>query len=203
MAENTLDNKLDANTSENPLSIEHGRYYWNPSGTEYGRVKKDFNGHLPKITNGLFLDIGCSFGLTTLEIADIYSASRVIGIDRFYNRIKIARSNAQNNEQCKFLTVDANFACFEDISFDGVFCMNNFWYLISKKRSRIQKGTIERIYSFIKRGGYLFFSGSNNGIIFRKDTALNLWGTTLSEDQLQNHQVYKFLTETLGKQQYS
>jgi SAM-dependent methyltransferase len=146
------------------LTIENGMRYWNSKASSYGRVREDFGANLMQI-NGDILDIGCSEGETTREIADIYPDSRVIGIDRSSERIEIARKNCLG---CEFLVADAYDLPFERNSFEGVFCMNNLWFLMSKNRTRVPDEVFLKIWDLIQQGGYFFFSGSYHGLVLRK-----------------------------------
>lgn len=185
--------QLDNSTLINPLTFENGLYYWNSCGSSYGRVKNDFGNVLPEIKNGIILDVGCSYGKTTLEISDLYPTSKLVGIDRVIDLIGQARENAP---QCDFLVADAYNLPFAKESFDGIFCMNNLWYLISNKRKRVSKQDFLRISELVKQGGYLFFSGNDTGIIFRKDKRIQLWNA--KQFDLNNPSI-GFLFETFNQ----
>jgi SAM-dependent methyltransferase len=185
--------ELIKSSFETPLVFENGLYYWNSCGTKYGRVKEDFEDKLPEIVNGDILDIGCSFGETTREISDKYKGSKVTGIDTCYERIAFAR---ENNPNCEFLVQDGYNPNFEEHSFDGVFCMNNLWYLISKKRFRVKRDSLLRISTLVKDGGYLLFSGNNSGVILRNTGRWEILVTNRIPE-LNSSPVIDYLTKTL------
>lgn len=154
------------------LTIENGVHYWNSPATGYGRVEEDFGTNLPLIKTGRILDLGCSEGRSTKEIQIIYPNCRVIGIDRFEERIEKARKNAPD---CEFLIADAYKELpFPANSFEAVFCMNNLWYIMSKQRNMVPEQVFHRIFDLIKPEGYLFFSGSVKGAILRKENPITL-----------------------------
>lgn len=191
----TIESKigLDNHQAENPLTIENGLYYWNSGGTNDQRVENDFVSiKLPEI-NGVILDLGCSTGDTTKEISKLYPRCRVIGIDRNHDRINEARVKVP---QCEFLTRDIYDLQMERESVNAVFCMNNLWYLISKKRIRIPEKTILDISEIICERGYLFFSGSYQGIIFRKENKMKFWNSNIPNEARQFSPQLLFLLNT-------
>lgn len=183
---------------DNPLSIENNLFYWNLDGSKYGRVRNDFKDKIPKIENGVILDVGCSFGWTTLEMSRIYPDSKIIGIDRFSKRIDIARNHSKNNKNVSFLVKDAYYQDFPCDSFNAIFCMNNFWYLISKKRSRVRKEFLLGLSNLVKPEGYMLFSGSDQGIIFKKNERMELWDSTVNKELFSYYPPISYLLETFN-----
>jgi 2-polyprenyl-3-methyl-5-hydroxy-6-metoxy-1,4-benzoquinol methylase len=79
--------------AEPRMKKSEGLLYWTSDATYKGRVRETFGNSLPQINQGIILDWGCSEGLTTQELCEIYPNSIVIGIDIDPERILAARLN--------------------------------------------------------------------------------------------------------------
>lgn len=75
-------------------------------------------------TNGTFLEVGCSTGVSSLCLAARLPQAQITGIDVADQLVELATLNAQNNKlenQCKFLTEDIRESTLPKQSFDHVF----------------------------------------------------------------------------------
>lgn len=153
-----------------------GQEYWDCTTESARRFYLTFpRGRLPKISLGNILDLGCSSGVTTQEIADIYQDSQIIGIDVNHRRLRIA-SGLNSNANIHFLLADGYQMPFSDLAFDAVFCMNNLnqvigCEMISRKKLVEIANEIARV---IKPRGYLMFSGQDRSIMQKSDSGFDI-----------------------------
>ena len=144
---------------------------WESTESWYGRVEETFGSKLPRITEGIILDLGCSQGATTSELCRLYPKTRVIGIDLNFDRLinspYIEPDNLSNREKRDFLVADGYRLPFREGTFDAVFCMNNLAHLLTEEHFlnpdyNEEKNIILRqflnISKTIKRGGYFLIS---------------------------------------------
>lgn len=97
------------------------------------------------------LDLGCSNGLITLEIAPLFS--HVVGLD--YDGQAVLMTPVEKRQEILFIHGDAMRLPFPDQSFEAVICSQVYEHVPSDLRLFVE---IERI---LKPGGVVFFSGPN------------------------------------------
>ena len=97
------------------------------------------------------LDLGCSNGLITLEIASLFG--HVVGLD--YDGQAVRMTPVEKRQEFLFIHGDAMCLPFPDQSFEAVICSQVYEHVPSDLRLFAE---IERI---LKPGGVVFFSGPN------------------------------------------
>lgn len=132
------------------------RGYW-PMTETCRRVQTTFNGNLPTISSGRILDLGCSIGITTEEIASTYSNCDIYGIDTNPKAIEIARERVKG--KIEFTIGDGFKQPFPAEYFEGIFCMNNLGFTFNPEKPQIFGAHMDNILKMIKQEGHLFFSG--------------------------------------------
>jgi len=157
-------------------------------GTYPDRVKNTFGKDLPKIRHGRILDMGCSIGQTTIELATRYPDSTIIGIDinpcnlclsdesisdarQGFDRLGdqvIKCSGREYKMPTGFILGDGFRPPFPDNTFNAVFCMNNIYYMHLHRTNEHVRRRLPQIANIVKPGGYLLVSGNTNYIILRK-----------------------------------
>ena len=138
---------------EDILSKKYPTYHTNTL-SHHRRIEMVFKEKLPKIDNGLILDMGCSRGFTTHDLSVFYSTSKVIGIDINKEAIDYAISSGKKGI---FLEGDGYRHNFQD-DFDAIFCMNNLYYNL-ENRKYSWKESFNHLKNSIKEKGYLLISG--------------------------------------------
>ena len=112
-------------------------------------VLRNYSG-LP-LQNFSCLDLGCSNGLITLEIASLFG--HVVGLD--YDGQAVRMTPVEKRQEFLFIHGDAMCLPFPDQSFEAVICSQVYEHVPSDLRLFAE---IERI---LKPGGVVFFSGPN------------------------------------------
>ncbi len=138
------------------------------SFTVKGRVKDEFQEHLPNISSGTILDAGCSYGYTTEELAELYPACKVIGIDinniqaaRYVGEWDKARQAVSNRLWFKTANLYLVDRHFPPRTFEAIFCMNN-WIKVEHELSLQQNRMIRQgMESRLKEDGFLCISGQS------------------------------------------
>jgi SAM-dependent methyltransferase len=131
--------------------------YW-PMNETCRRVKFTFKENLPSILSGKILDLGCSIGLTTEEIAHIYPNCNIYGLDLNPKTIEIAKERVKNRN-IEFIVGDGFKQPFSAEYFNGIFCMNNLGFTFNPGEPQIFKGHLDNVLSMLKNESYLLFSG--------------------------------------------
>jgi SAM-dependent methyltransferase len=171
-----MEKKLKIQEKNHKMLIKKGLGFWRSTITDPDRVIEDFPIYrLPKISRGIILDLGCSSGLTTQEIARIYQDSSVIGIDINPEKIQEARS-LNENPNINFVIADGYNMPFPDSAFNGVFCMNNLNQAIG---CEVVSGEglvriANEIGRVIKSKGHLMFSGEDETIMQKRGSGFNM-----------------------------
>ncbi len=146
--------------------------YHTATTTWYGRIRDIFADALPQISGGIILDIGCSNGSTTEELADLYPQTKVIGIDINASALSTGRQTNSNSRKAEYLMMNGYKLGFKKQSFDVVFCNNNLFYAMSSLESERASDIFKEINDLIKDNGYLIVSAgdksSRNYVIFKK-----------------------------------
>lgn len=150
--------------------------YWTCPESPEGRIKKTFGDNLPKIESGTILDLGCSDGKTTREIASIYPNSKVIGIDDNETYIQKAKRFTKEIKNIEFRVGDFYNLDFPADSVEAVFIMNNIYFAFSENLdcdldcdSITLKKVLPKILLPIKENGYLLASGDEKYLISRRN----------------------------------
>jgi len=132
------------------------------------RVRRNFGEHLPKIQGGTILDCGCSHGMTTLELADKYRFSQVIGIDCKRDRVpnKHPAYGSVSFQEGDFYRLAK---LFRKESARAIFVMNNL-LIIAPKLSLDEHLEIADDLNFVlEEGGILAFSYTGDCAVLRKN----------------------------------
>lgn len=162
--------------------------YHNEHQTYYGRVYMHLRGSLVKLEpKSKILDWGCSRGLTTIELANIYPDCELTGIDvdafwktfsqclieeiakdpaclrnYLHSDLRVGYSLPREIKLPKeFITADGFDAPFADGAFDAVFCMNNIYYTLSQMDRAKAKQRLQQVTRLVKNDGYLVISGAD------------------------------------------
>ncbi len=176
-----------------------GSFEYHPSSlTSYDRVAQTFGGNRLRnlgIPPGKILDIGCSTGLTTVEIASLLGPQyqiqgidiqkSVIGtrgneaIERYNSQSRLnPRLSAVSKSQVNFEVGDGYKPAYTPDTFSAVFAMNNFWFQFVKDTGmslEMKKEIMKRVESVIKPGGFFLISRNTErisepgiGLVFEK-----------------------------------
>lgn len=149
---------------------------WSSGYTMAGRVRLDFgefesrfgNGiYLPKISSGLILDVGCSRGDTTLDLAYLYPDCEILGIDLDQSRIEststVLEEYPKFAKRMRFQV--ANFyrlrKFFPPSTFTGIFAMNNISHVARNINLLGHLVIAKEFFDALKEGGYLCLAGGN------------------------------------------
>lgn len=158
-----------------------GDYRVKFSGSD--RVQIDFDEkHPSKLVPGLVIDAGCSFGASTLGIADLYPDHHVVGIEIERDRPpRLEDIDRKYHDRVRFLCGDLFHLdrYFKPNSVSCIFVMNNLTYLVSDFYDELCHPTIiqlfvARCHTLLAEGGYLCISGAGGNCeefiagIFRK-----------------------------------
>ena len=137
---------------------DHG-IYWDNEWTEPERLLREIGNFLPRLESGRVLDLGCSYGLTTRDLARKYPGCEIIGIDRKRKIIDAAPGFGEVPQNARFDVADGYKSPFSRRSFDIVVCMNNIAciYQDYPDRSVIQN-EMTRIGEMVKKQGWLMVS---------------------------------------------
>jgi len=111
---------------------------------------------LPYLQPGMkLLDVGCGPGSITLDLAEIVSPAKVIGIDIEEKHLQLAKVDAKkrNVDNVQFELGDARALIYPDESFDAVFVHGVIEYLEAEQ-------VFSEIYRVLKKGGLI---GSRHG----------------------------------------
>lgn len=179
-------------SENNSKVIVHAKpwYHADPT-THYYRAFREFEGFKINVHQGEnILDWGCSFGVSTLAIANIYPNANVIGLDIDLYRIRRALlhtlvdaksgyvtvysksigcmvheyiDNYNNLKLPEFFVVADGFKTpFAHSAFKAIFCMNNLYYMLNIIPKEELSSSITHILKLLSEDGYLFVSGSSN-----------------------------------------
>jgi SAM-dependent methyltransferase len=157
--------------------------------TVTGRMTEMIGHHIEKLKKypGPILDWGCSFGVSTREIADLLGGNtKIIGLDRSLDRLlgtdtnkrllKAVRRDELNTLLAKDLPVsyvcgDGYYPLFADESFGLIFMMNNISELLENGKLTQQEliQILETNLKTLKTGGACIIgttTGAINTLIF-------------------------------------
>jgi SAM-dependent methyltransferase len=163
--------------------------YHNESKTYYGRVGVHFGNHTPVFEAGArILDLGCSKGLTTIELANIHRGCEVLGIevrgylkgfmDYISERVgdnglylwrhvppglrhRVSGIERRMALPAGFIIGDGFKSSFPDKSFDAVYCMGNIYYVMNQLDDQTRNERFRQVFRLVKDGGYLLVSGGS------------------------------------------
>jgi SAM-dependent methyltransferase len=169
------------------ISSEH---YWKHQFTIYGRVKDTFGeDFLQSIQiTGKVADVGCSQGITTIEMANLFPNSDIFGFDINREILDMAR-NSQGYHTKKMITngeinsekvnsINSRLLFFVEDGYDlnwpdkfqGMFYMNNLMsQLINHGEIPNLEGVLKGIDYHLETDGFLFFSGIEHHVTYKKD----------------------------------
>ena len=144
-----------------------GYAYWLDTYSEQGRVKKTFEGQLPKMLQPRILDAGCSLGHTTKDLLEIYPDADITGIDFDEETIIQARNTLPN---CRFVHGDVYTYGFKE-GFDISFFMNNLLFLSNNRVDLVN--ALKCAARTVKPNGYLALSADKVWAIFKRTPTLH------------------------------
>ncbi len=105
------------------------------------------------------LDIGCSSGVLTAEIAKVLPPkSQVVGLDSYQKAITFARSKYPD---LTFTTADAHKLPFNNKTFDLVICTETLEHLVDPQKALLE---IKRV---LKRDGRAIISMDSGSLLFK------------------------------------
>lgn len=153
--------------------------YWTTGTTNSGRVSSQIGTSLPELKEGMILDLGCSIGLTTEEISQLYPHCFVVGLDISLARIKkaVSRNSSKAKKNIAFLVADGCSSPFPPGTFEAVFAMNNLAnaFVHTNYSSLIQE-QLGKVISLVSMGGYLVLSGAGVLVLKREKLGLKIQG---------------------------
>lgn len=123
----------------------------------HGQKLKQILKILPKDSEKI-LDVGCSSGVLTAQIAKALPRSKVTGLDSYDKAIIFAKSKYPN---VSFITADAHKLPFKNNSFDLVICTETLEHVIDPK------GALLEMRRVLKNTGYAIISMDSGSILFR------------------------------------
>jgi len=143
-----------------------------------------------KIYGGEILEIGCSTGLSTREIATLFPDSKITAIDNREDAIEVAmRQNLSlvKNRGVEFVLADGYFLAewFGNRLFGTIMAMNNILFNLDSFPENDLACVMHNLVRGLKTGGSLLFSKEEFSVLFRKEERrLMLLSTTakLSSD---------------------
>lgn len=123
----------------------------------HGQKLKQILKILPKDSTKI-LDIGCSSGVLTAQIAKYLPKSKVTGLDSYDKAITFARSKYP---QITFVVADAHKLLFKDKSFDLIICTETLEHVIDPQKVL---GEMKRV---LKKNGKAIISMDSGSFLFR------------------------------------
>jgi SAM-dependent methyltransferase len=137
------------------------------------RIAKTFGQSLPPAIAGEILDVGCSEGLTTAELAHLYPDSTVTGIDFDKHSLRIARrehAELIGEGRLEFMLADGYHLerHLPDRTFDAIFVMNNLYFRASELDETRLRRILDQAKQKLKPNGYLLLSGHGNYLILQE-----------------------------------
>ena len=98
------------------------------------------------------LELGCGYGRVVFELAKM--ARRVIGIDNALDGLALARAQADSQNRCGFLAMDATNLAFAPSQFNVVVCLQNGICAFRVDQARL----VEEAVRVTRPGGRVLFS---------------------------------------------
>jgi len=142
---------------------------WSIHDTSKNRVKRSITPHalnyikenLPS-RDGVILDVGCSLGHTTRELAGIFQDHLVFGLDISEEIISKATEIEENEkyDNLVFIQSDGKELRFIDNSIDAIFALNSITYLdlISDYRNNVVNNFVNESSRVLNENGALIAS---------------------------------------------
>jgi SAM-dependent methyltransferase len=108
--------------------------------------------HVPRdLSRAVCVDVGCSAGVITAQLASRFGA--MVGID--YDRTGLMAIHPHDKLNASFVRGDALRLPFADESVDFIICVQIYEHVPD------DVPMVEEIYRILRPGGYCFFSGPN------------------------------------------
>lgn len=117
------------------------------------RILLGFFGETRKAKDLRCLDLGCSIGVISTHLADVFG--HVVGVEQLDEAIEIAR-RLDSGGQVSFVHGDALDLSFEDEAFDVIVCAQVYEHTQDPAR------LVSEIRRVLTPGGCCFFSGPNS-----------------------------------------
>ena len=137
------------------------------------------------------LDFGCGVGSSTLGMASLLPASRIVGIELDEKNLRLARRLAANRglANVEFRTSPAGDALPEDLgSFDYVMLSAVFEHLLPDERRRL----MPLLWDVLKPGGIFFVNQTPHRWFPRDAHSTGLWGINYLPDRLAHWYARQF-----------
>ncbi len=112
---------------------------------------------LPKDAKTI-LDVGCSSGVLTAQIAKVLPKSKITGLDSYTKAITFARSKYP---QIAFIVADAHKLPFKNNSFDLIICTETLEHVIDPKK------VLSEMRRVLKKHGLAIISMDSGSLLFR------------------------------------
>lgn len=106
---------------------------------------------LKELSEATCVDVGCSAGIITAQLADIFGAT--VGVD--YDRTGLAAIQPEDKLKAFFVRADAMRLPFADESLDVIICAQVYEHVPN------DVALVNEIHRTLRPGGYCFFSGPN------------------------------------------
>lgn len=132
------------------------------------------------------LDIGCSSGVLTAEVAKLLKGGKIIGLDSYQGAITFAQKKYPHIE---FKCADAHKLPYDDKVFDLVICTETLEHVVDPKKTLLE---MKRV---LKTNGRAIISMDSGNLMFR--TIWYFWTKTKGR-VWQNAHLHEFNSQILA-----
>ena len=144
--------------------------------TEKGRVKDFLAPYIPSDLEGNILDVGCSKGITTMELATLYPDRLVIGCDMNPEVIEESKRLQGSDIGGRVSFYHSNIfelksSPLRHMKFGGIFMMNNLYHGLSHSRMTDEqiRLTLDLVSKITEEEGYFIVSSTRDYLILKRN----------------------------------